>query len=109
MWEQRLPGYGHLNKLMPDDVFSWSSNFSLLLSTTTELLPEVRVLPAGTVSRVVLAAAGLRLQQSTAAHAACRCCPADADARRTRSCSRARRPFLHSPPTGLGAGSTSTR
>lgn len=41
MWEQRQPGYGALNKLMPDVVFSWSSNFSLLLSTTTEQLPEV--------------------------------------------------------------------
>eukprot|EP00775_Hariotina_reticulata_P013085 gene13085-13212_t len=40
MWEQRLPGYGHLNKLMPDVVFSWSSNFSMLLSTAEELLPE---------------------------------------------------------------------
>jgi hypothetical protein len=42
MWEQQQPGYGHLNKLLPDVVFSWSSNFSLLLSTTAELLPKVR-------------------------------------------------------------------
>jgi len=51
MWEQRLPGYGHLNKLMPDVVFSWSSNFSMLLSSTTELLPEVR---AATLSDTVI-------------------------------------------------------
>jgi hypothetical protein len=44
MWEQQQPGYGHLNKLLPDVVFSWSSNFSLLLSTTAELLPEVSLL-----------------------------------------------------------------
>jgi hypothetical protein len=43
MWEQQQSGYGHLNKLLPDVVFSWSSNFSLLLSTTAELLPEVRM------------------------------------------------------------------
>jgi hypothetical protein len=42
MWEQRHPGYGELNKLMPDDVFSYSSNFSLMLSTTKEYLPAVR-------------------------------------------------------------------
>lgn len=41
MWEQQQPGYGQLNKLMPDVVFSYSSNFSLLLSTTKEYLPEV--------------------------------------------------------------------
>ncbi len=41
MWEQRHPGYGQLNKLMPDVVFSYSSNFSLLLSTTKEYLPAV--------------------------------------------------------------------
>jgi hypothetical protein len=41
MWEQKQPGYGQLNKLMPDVVFSYSSNFSLLLSTTKELLPDV--------------------------------------------------------------------
>lgn len=42
MWEQQQPGYGQLNKLMPDTVFSYSSNFSLMLSTTKEYLPEVR-------------------------------------------------------------------
>lgn len=42
MWEQQQPGYGQLNKLLPDVVFSYSSNFSLLLSTTREYLPEVR-------------------------------------------------------------------
>jgi hypothetical protein len=47
MWEQQQAGYGHLNKLLPDVVFSWSSNFSLLLSTTAELLPEVRGLAGG--------------------------------------------------------------
>lgn len=48
MWEQQHPGYGQLNKLMPDVVFSYSSNFSLLLSTTKEHLPPVgRPRPAG--------------------------------------------------------------
>lgn len=42
MWEQQETGYGQLNKLMPDTVFSYSSNFSLLLSTTKEYLPQVR-------------------------------------------------------------------
>jgi hypothetical protein len=41
MWEQQQPGYGQLNKLMSDVVFSYSSNFSLLLSTTKEYLTEV--------------------------------------------------------------------
>lgn len=40
MWEQQETGYGQLNKLMPDTVFSYSSNFSLLLSTTKEYLPQ---------------------------------------------------------------------
>lgn len=44
MWEQRHPGFGQLNKLMPDVVFSYSSNFSLMLSTTKEYLPAVRIL-----------------------------------------------------------------
>jgi hypothetical protein len=42
MWEQHEPGFGQLTKLLPDTVFSFSSNFSLLLSTTRELLPEAR-------------------------------------------------------------------
>uniref|UniRef100_A0A383W942 Uncharacterized protein n=1 Tax=Tetradesmus obliquus TaxID=3088 RepID=A0A383W942_TETOB len=50
MWEQQQAGYGHLNKLLPDVVFSWSSNFSLMLSTTAELLPEATLMATRTAA-----------------------------------------------------------
>lgn len=43
MWEQQQPGFGQLNKLLPETVFGFSSNFSLMISTTKEYLPEVRL------------------------------------------------------------------
>ena len=48
MFEQHEPaGYGQLNKLPPRIVFSYSSNYSLMLSTVREFLPEVCVCVSG--------------------------------------------------------------
>lgn len=58
MWEQQEPGYGQLNKLLPDLVFSYSSNFSLMLSSTKEHLPEVRGTPAVPCHQTCSATAG---------------------------------------------------